>query len=239
MYGLYQKIWEVIVILYIEIAGKLKERIEKGEFKEGQKLISERKIAEEYGVSRNVVREALKSLNQQGLLNIIPAKGAFVTKPDTETLANSIKLLIKGRPNELMQMMEVREILEIAIIENVISEASDENVHYLLNLYDQMDEFVDNTRKFMKLDEEFHTYLRNIVKNEILISIVTSLNSIVRERLFSLRVLYPERNRIAQEDHYDMIKGIRTHNLDLAKRAVKRHMDGLRIEIMNLKDFSG
>lgn len=228
----------MIVILYIEIAQKIKERIENGEFKEGEKLISERKLAEQYGVSRNVIRESLKSLCQQGMLNIIPAKGAFVSKPDTETLANSIKLLIKGKQEDLMQMMEVREILELAVMESIIMEAKDEHVKYLLNLFDKMEKFVDNSNEYMKLDEEFHSYLRDIVKNHILISVVTSLNLIVREKLFSLRVLYPERNRIAQEDHYDMIKGIRTRNVDLAKDAVRRHMDGLRIEIMNLKEFS-
>lgn len=228
----------MITILYIEIANKIKERIENGEFKEGEKLVSERKIAEQYSVSRNVVREALKSLSQQGLLHIIPAKGAFVSKPNTETLANSMKLLMKGSQEDLMQMMEVREILELAIIENVVMEAKEEHVRYLLNLYDQMEEAVDNSNEYMKYDEEFHLYLRNMVKNHMLIAVVTSINAIVREELFSLRVLYPERNRIAQEDHYDIIKGIRKQNVELAKNAIKRHMDGLRIEIMNLKEFS-
>ena len=74
------------VNLYEQIAGRLEEWILAHNFKEQEKLPSEQALAEEFNVSRNVVREALKLLKERGLVDSRNGTGSYVTKPDVENL---------------------------------------------------------------------------------------------------------------------------------------------------------
>lgn len=224
-----------INILYIDIASDIQEKIENGILKEGEKLGSERHIAEQYGVSRNVIRESLKTLSLQGWLKTIPCKGTYVSRPDAENLSNGFKAMLSGSQEDLLQMLEVRELLEAAVIERVVKEASEQDVCKLQELYDKMNMVIEIPEEYVKLDEEFHNYLYHIVKNTIMVTLINSFGTIIQEKLFTVRLAYPERIKVAQKDHYNIITGIRTDNLELAKSAMQTHMDGLRHEIENLQ----
>ena len=72
--------------LYTNIVEELEESIRSGKLSEGMKLPSERALAEEYGVSRNVVREAYKIMSEKGIVDIQIGKGAFVCAPKVNVI---------------------------------------------------------------------------------------------------------------------------------------------------------
>jgi GntR family transcriptional repressor for pyruvate dehydrogenase complex len=98
------------------LADDLPERILLGEFPEGTALPAQRDLVMQTQMSRATVREALRILEVQGLIRIKTgqAGGAFVQKPDDESVAGSVALVIRGRRIRMAALLETREVIEPA-----------------------------------------------------------------------------------------------------------------------------
>src|ERR1700758_2460571 len=96
------------------LAGELRERILTGELAEGDSLPAERELVKQAQMSRATVREALRILEVQNLVRVKTGRtgGAFVQRPTTKSMANSVTMLIRGRRIKLVDLMETREALE-------------------------------------------------------------------------------------------------------------------------------
>ena len=81
--------------LYERIVSQIEQRIESGELKVGDQLPPERELAEQFAVSRTAVREAIKALRQKGLVEIRPGRGTFITNGTSDTIRNSLGMLMK------------------------------------------------------------------------------------------------------------------------------------------------
>src|SRR5699024_2037454 len=96
------------------LADDLRERILQVEFPMGTSLPPERELVSQTTMSRTTVREALRILEVQGLLTIRTGRtgGAFVRQPDSDSLASSVELLIRGRQVRMNDLIETREAIE-------------------------------------------------------------------------------------------------------------------------------
>src|SRR6202048_5131122 len=96
------------------LARALRERILSGELTEGTALPAERELVKQTQMSRATVREALRILEVQNLVRVKAGRagGAFVQRPTTKSMANSVSMLIRGRRIKLVDLMETREALE-------------------------------------------------------------------------------------------------------------------------------
>src|ERR1700756_5799601 len=95
------------------LAGERRERILTGELAEGDPLPPERELVKQTQMSRATVREALRILEVQNLVRVRAGRagGAFVQRPTTKSMANSVTLLIRGQKIRLADLMETREAL--------------------------------------------------------------------------------------------------------------------------------
>lgn len=86
-----------------DVAQQLARRIEAGELKAGDRLPPERRLVEQFGASRTVIREALRSLAARGLIESYVGRGTFVRRPTTQELTDKLKHLLTGssRPEEI------------------------------------------------------------------------------------------------------------------------------------------
>jgi GntR family transcriptional repressor for pyruvate dehydrogenase complex len=84
--------------LYEKIVEQIEDLILRGELKIGDKLPSERGLAEKLTVSRNAVREAMKTLTHKGLIEVFPGRGTFITDGTSQVARQSLNLLIKLGP---------------------------------------------------------------------------------------------------------------------------------------------
>src|SRR6202171_1593971 len=96
------------------LARELRERILSGELAEGTTLPAERELVKQTQMSRATVREALRILEVQNLVRVRAGRagGAFVQRPTTKSMANSVTLMIRGQKIKLADLMETREALE-------------------------------------------------------------------------------------------------------------------------------
>src|SRR6202011_6040520 len=99
--------------LYEQIVLQIEDSIHKGELKIGDQLPAERELAEQFGVSRTAVREAVKALREKGIVEAHPGRGTFITNGSSHSIWQSLDRMIRdGQPEAMVHLVEVREILE-------------------------------------------------------------------------------------------------------------------------------
>src|ERR1700677_2808057 len=115
------------------LAGELRERILTGELAEGDPLPAERELVKQAQMSRAAVREALRILEVQNLVRVKAGRagGAFVQRPTTKSMANSVSMLIRGRDRKLADLMETREALEPFCAELAARKRTDDDLAVL------------------------------------------------------------------------------------------------------------
>src|ERR1700757_5522466 len=115
------------------LARELRERILSGELPEGTALPPERELVKQTQMSRATVREALRILEVQNLVRVRAGRagGAFVQRPTTQSMANSVTMLIRGQKIRLADLMETREALEPFCAELAARKRTDDDLAVL------------------------------------------------------------------------------------------------------------
>ena len=115
--------------LYEQIVQQVEESIHKGAMKPGDQLPPERELAQQFGVSRTAVREAVKALHEKGLVEAYPGRGTFITDGTSYSMRQSLDRMLKvGQAEGSGLLAEVREILEPEIAALAATRADDEDL---------------------------------------------------------------------------------------------------------------
>lgn len=221
--------------LHLKIVTDIKNKIYNKNYREGEKIPSERELSYSYKVSRIVVREAISILRNEGLLEVYPGKGAYITKPNSIFVAESIETVMKNFNTTLEDVLEVREGLELSIIKSIINHANSDDIEKLYMLYSDMEKYKKNVSYFTKLDEQFHLSLAKYTKNSLYEMFLHSFIEMTQHILFEFTSLVPESINQAQIHHLELIKSIEKKEEEEAIIIMKSHMQVLREEIKLLK----
>ena len=115
--------------LYEQIVQQVEESIQKGALKVGDKLPPERDLAEQFGVSRTAVREAVKALREKGMVEAYPGRGTFVMEGSSHPIRLSLDRMVKaGQGEGSRYLTEVREMMEPEIAAMAAERADGEDV---------------------------------------------------------------------------------------------------------------
>lgn len=160
--------------LYIQVYDELKDYIVKNNLKPGDKLPTEMELTEAFGVSRNVLREAIKTLEIIGVLTSRPGVGMIVNSFDSSFLSNCLFLnLVDDGVNIVMQEQEVRKVLEMGFAQQSFDSCTDERIAQLGKIIQQMKN-TPESGDFYVLDAKFHHILLENIKNSILMAFIDS-----------------------------------------------------------------
>jgi len=196
----------------------LREAIIIGELKPGQRLM-EVHLAEKMGVSRTPVREAIRKLELEGLVNMIPRKGAHVAD-----------LSIK----EIMDVLEVRASLDSLATGLAAVRINDDELKSLKNAHEQFLKYAEknNLQGAIKKDVEFHDIIYAASKNEKLLQILGNL----REQVHRYRVIYLKEQHNYKEiikEHNEIIEALSAKDEKLASVTAARHIKTQQDAIIN------
>lgn len=222
--------------LYATISEQIEGKILDGSYTLGEKLPSERRMSEEFGVSRNVVREALRALSEKGLVNIHTGKGVFVTIPDDGLIANKLETAIISSKYSLLDVLEVRESIELSVIKKASKLATEENITSLKKIYAKMEECRKNATGFVANDIKFHSELAKCTKNRMYELLTNVFLKLVDEKIFMLSMIYPMRIESAQTEHKDIIDAIEAHDSQRASSVIRVHLEYIRKELTNMQN---
>jgi len=166
------------------IAG-IKELISSGEFGAGAKLPNERVLAARLGVSRSSLREAIRALAMVGVVEPRIGDGTYVTTLEPDLLLTGIGLvsdLLAG--SSLLELHEIRKILEPEATRRATSRLTDEDFAGLAECLDQMDR-AESVQAFIDADAEFHRIIVTASGNATLASLIQNLSGgTLRARLW-------------------------------------------------------
>ena len=208
-----------------QLVSQLKELILSGDLRPGDRLPPERELAESFGVSRTVVREAVRTVLAQGLLVSEPGKGNIVAVPQLASVAEGIRLFLRlnEQSDPAEQIFEVRRVLEVEIAGLAAERISDDLLAELESSIRDMAESTDNFAQFAEYDVEFHATLARATGNEmfrILLDSVTGLMLEVRH----LSLALPDVAVAALEEHERIWEQVQLRNAAGARREMESHL---------------
>lgn len=200
----------------------LRQAILKGELEPGERLM-EIQLAERLGVSRTPIREAIRKLELEGLVLMIPRKGAEVAKISEKSLRD---------------VLEVRRSLEELAIELACARMEEEDI---LNLEQAQEAFraavtQGDSMTIAESDEHFHDIIYNGTGNTRLVQILNNL----REQMYRYRLEYikdEDKRQILLVEHDLIFKAIRNRHVAEAKAIAREHIDNQEITVSkNIKE---
>ena len=210
-------------LLYMQIAEDLMNQIHSGGLTEGKKL-SERKLAEEYKVSRTVVREAIKLLNEKGYVETLYGKGSYIRLPDEDMLMRRFREAVDVSKVESREVLEARELLECTMAHLIVERISEKDMEILEELYQDMQN-CKSEREYIDLDAKFHLAIAMCAHNRVLSIMTGTLNQLTDREEF---VGNPGSQEKASREHAVMLEALREHDEEKLLRALQTHIDCIR-----------
>ena len=223
--------------LYEQVAGVIRGQIVSGQLTQGARLPTERDIASAYGVSRNVVREAIRALAKDGLVSVRQGSGTYVSDGTSRALGDSLELALTlgGGAGRLSNLVEIRQIIEPAVAGLAAERASPADIERLRAEVATMERSLEDVDSFITADHRFHIAIANCTQNDLvalmLFPIVDVLNE-QRKRLFFVK----DSARSAQRYHRKILAAIEKGDAVAATAAMIGHVGQVRRDIMLLDD---
>jgi DNA-binding GntR family transcriptional regulator len=168
----------------------MREAIINGDFKPGQRLM-EVQLAEQMGVSRTPVREAIRKLELEGLVVMVPRKGAYVAGLSSE---------------DVKEVLEIRAVLEGLAASLAAKNASDADIEQLQEIVEKFKNAAEekDVVRLINFDSDFHDVMYRASKNKKLIQLISAL----REQVQRFRVAYFTKIKSTQaliEEHNELV----------------------------------
>lgn len=214
--------------LYEQIVEQVEHAILKGELKPGDQLPAERELAEQFGVSRTAVREAVKALREKGLVEAFSGRGTFVTNGTSQAMRQSLDLITRiGGPDGSAQLAEVRAILEPEIAALAARRIEEQLLSTLREAVAVMDRSLEDPDAYIEADLDFHLALAEGAANPVILSLIDSIVGLLREQ--RLRIFKvdggPQRG---QYHHKRILEAIEQRNAEGARSAMRAHLQQVR-----------
>ena len=207
------------------LANELRERILACEYPEGTALPPERDLVTQTMMSRTTVREALRILEVQGLIKIKAGRagGAFVHRPDRESLASSLSLLIRGRKIRLTSLLETREAVEPFCAELAAQNRTDEDLAALDDANVRIEQ-EGTLADFLQTNVDWHVAVATASHNELLTGFMMALSRAIYAATENEGFIDDEVRHTAGRAHRSITKAIRDGDADAAVRRMRRHI---------------
>jgi GntR family transcriptional repressor for pyruvate dehydrogenase complex len=217
--------------IYEHIVQQIQALIREGRWAPGDQIPPERELAERFRVSRTSVREALRALEIQGIIDSRQGGGTFVRTADPAALVPPLAAAILRGRQELAEVLEVRELLEPGIARRAAERATAEHLAELERLLERQRACIARGATFVDEDTAFHETLTRAADNAILLRLHGVILEVLRESRQSY--LYgPDRPQASLRGHEALLAAVRARDGDAAFRAALAHVAEVRDGIL-------
>ena len=216
--------------VFQDVVDQIQERILSGKLREGEMLPSERDLQDLFKVSRGTIREALRVLEQKGLIEIRlgVSGGAVVKSASVDKVSESLALLIRHQKISLAHLAEFREELEGDIASLAAERADEGEIEKLESLVKQASRFAkagaEYAKDFLEVDKDFHLALAQMTGNPIFETVERIVHDNIISYYDSFLEMGDERIRENYEDFKGLLKAIKEGNKDHARTLARKHV---------------
>ena len=209
------------------IVDQIRLLMRQGQLQPGDRLPAERELCEDFGVSRVTVREALRVLEANGLVEIrVGARGGtFVRRPSKERVGEGIADYLTMSSVTSGDVTELRMVLELGIIPLVCERATDDDVQELLKLCHQAQEALATDSYDVGLSVEFHTRVAQCAHNGAIELLLPSLQGPLLMSLHQARQVAPEMGKRGAQEHLAFVEAVKDRDVATATEIMRAHLE--------------
>ncbi|MBR46213.1 MAG: hypothetical protein CMM31_07000 [Rhodospirillaceae bacterium] len=207
---------------------RLRDGIAGGKWAPGERLPSERALAERLAISRPALREAVKRLEGEGLIDIRPRRGLFVRAASTDGFGDSFERLIGTDFDRVNELLELRRVLEHRSAYLAAEYATPEDIAELTEIYADVERAIATGGTGEDADARFHCAIAKAAGNTVLTHLMATLHGALDKasRLLALRLMQSDHYRDGMfELHARIFDAIRAHDPKAASEAMDAHFD--------------
>ena len=219
-----------------QVVGQLRSLIKQGVLTAGQQLPSENELAENFSTSRPTIREALRTLETMGLVEIKSGSGAFVVDSplSARNLTENLKWLVERR-EMVLKILDVRQALQGLGARLCAESITDERLEKLLGTLRAMERAKDanDSDQATEADTQFHYLIGTYSGNEILDDLIQRVEQTYRSSSRALMDL-GGRAMHSVKEHAAILEAITAHDGQLAESQMRAHIASVRADIAAL-----
>ena len=207
------------------ISDQVREQVYSGVFKIGDKLPSERELADQFQTGRMVVREALRILEQSGLIYIKYGNdgGAIVKDPDSAAITRSFSDMVRVGNVTLRNLTDARIGIESIILESAIKNIKSQDLKLMeANIADTEREIFEGSRA-TEDNLDFHMLLAKLSKNPLFEMMIEAILNVAKSFLLMMKPDVKYSMKVLKS-HKQIYKAIKGKNLEVAKRKMEEHL---------------
>jgi len=216
--------------VFQDVVEQIQEAILDGRLAAGQTLPAERELKEMFNISRGTLREALRVLEQKGLIEIKlgVGGGSVVRTVDTDQISESLGLLIRSQKVSLNHLAQFREDIEGIVAAHAAENRAAEDIRNLKDLLENAHACVQKGSShrdaFIDIDKQIHMTMAQITGNPVYISVLTSIHDNIHryyDRFLSMEKPELEEN---YNDLCDLVGAIENADIELARTLARQHV---------------
>ena len=215
--------------LYEQVEKVLSDEIADGMYKPGDTLPPERELMERFDVGRPSIREALFSLSKRGLIEMGSGRRPRVLEPNFDTIIHELDVIVRqvlNNKSNVFHLMELRRILECALVRKLATEATLKQVEELREKLDANEQVMGHLGRFWKTDSDFHSAIARMNGNPVLPTIIdVILNWLIENRRVTLSA--PGSEAAAYAFHKKIFLAISNKDPDGAEKAMGDHLQSV------------
>jgi DNA-binding FadR family transcriptional regulator len=212
------------VNLYELLADRLEDEIISNANMFGNKLPSEQELARNFGVSRNIVREALKLLKERGLITSHTGDGSYVSKPELSTLTNVISRMLVIHNIDATDSYQVLTMLECNACSLATQRGTEADFENLSEINLQMEKKQDDLNVRVDLDVQFHARIADISGNTLLSFFVKSMAQL-HKSMISQAIQSKGGSRDGINYHNKIILALKVRDAKKAEQIMREHLE--------------
>jgi len=209
------------------IIDQIKELIETGQLNSGDRLPSERQLAERFGVGRTYVRDAIKKLEFYGILKTIPQSGTVVAGLGVTALSGLISNILKLEKADFHSLVETRVLLEVEAAKLAAQRRSIDNLITLKNSLNIYHNKVIEVEPAVEEDFLFHLSIAEASGNNVIKSLLMIVTPEIMQIYKKLNVCSDGVSLKSYEEHKELYKYIEEQNQEKAMAAMRNHLSSV------------
>jgi len=214
--------------LYEQIVQQIEQSIVEGKLSPGDQLPTERELAQQFGVSRTAVREAVKTLTEKGLVESFSGRGTFVTAPKSQSSRKSLDAFFEmGDLEDPANLVELREIIEPEVTILAATRIEEQQLAMMREAVATMERSMKQPEAYIEADLDFHLALAEAAGNPLILSLLDSIVGVLRSQRLGIFGVDggPERGQV---HHKRILEAIERRDPAAAREAMRAHLEQIR-----------
>ncbi|MBC3804680.1 GntR family transcriptional regulator [Acetobacterium fimetarium] len=224
--------------IYLQILEQIKENIIDGNLKSGDRLPSERQWAEQLGVSRATIREAIRALEMIGLVKCQQGEGNFIAADYEDTLTQPLTIMFWLSKAKISQIQELRRALETESAKLAAKHMTPERYERIEKICQSIETETDESIR-AELDKQFHYEIAMASENIMIKNVLLSSASLIEALIKDIRIAIlddPLRGPLIDQQHQNVLLALKNNDPLKAAMAMSQHMDLIDAFVSELQD---